>query len=125
MKNTSSTGSPAQSPDGKSLLNFCAKELEERKGMDIRTFHFENEEIPFDHALILSGMNPRHNRAMALHIEEKLKEEFQIRPLGKDADEEGRWIVLDYNDFLIHIFYDHTRSFYSLESLWEKMSSKK
>ena len=59
----------------------------------------------------------RQVRAIAERIEEQLREK-QIRMLHREGDREARWILLDYNDVIIHIFDEETWLYYNLEGLW-------
>jgi ribosome-associated protein len=67
--------------------------------------------------LICSGTSTRHNQTIADHIEETLRKEG-VRPLHVEGHSEGEWILLDYVDFVVHIFSARSREFYDLERLW-------
>ncbi len=70
-----------------------------------------------DHFLICTGTSTRHNQTIADSIEERLKREG-VRPLHIEGHSEGEWILLDYVDFVVHIFSARAREFYDLERLW-------
>ena len=70
-----------------------------------------------DYFLICSGTSTRHNQTIAEHIEETLKRQG-VRPLHIEGAAEGEWILLDYVDFVVHIFSARSREFYDLERLW-------
>jgi ribosome-associated protein len=70
-----------------------------------------------DYFLICTGTSTRHNQTIAEHIEETLKREG-VRPLHVEGVSEGEWILLDYVDFVVHIFSARSREFYDLERLW-------
>jgi ribosome-associated protein len=70
-----------------------------------------------DFFLILSGSSTRQAQALADHIEEVLGQQG-FRPLGREGGETGHWILMDYDDVIIHIFYEAARTFYDLEGLW-------
>jgi ribosome-associated protein len=70
-----------------------------------------------DYFLICTGTSTRHNQAIADHIEETLKRQG-VRPLHIEGHTDGEWILLDYVDFVIHIFSARAREFYDLERLW-------
>ncbi|MFN3477419.1 MAG: ribosome silencing factor, partial [Candidatus Methylomirabilales bacterium] len=70
-----------------------------------------------DHFLIVSAFTGRQVRAIAEKIEERLAK-VQARMLHREGYEEARWILLDYNDVVVHIFDEETRSYYDLEGLW-------
>jgi ribosome-associated protein len=56
--------------------------------------------------------------ALAEHIEETLKKEDGIRPLGVEGLRDGRWALLDYGDFVVHVFQTAVREFYNFDRLW-------
>jgi len=70
-----------------------------------------------DYFLICTGTSTRHNQTIAENIEEKLKK-VGVRPLHIEGYPEGEWILLDYVDFVVHIFSARAREFYDLERLW-------
>lgn len=72
-----------------------------------------------DYFLICSGNSDRQVQAIASHMEEKLGKEG-IHPLGIEGKREGRWILLDYGDVVVHIFFHPVREFYDLERLWSE-----
>jgi len=70
-----------------------------------------------DYFLICTGTSTRHNQSIADHIEETLKK-YGVRPLHVEGHTEGEWILMDYVDFVVHIFSARAREFYDLERLW-------
>jgi ribosome-associated protein len=70
-----------------------------------------------DFFLILSGTSTRQTQALADHIEETL-EKVGIHPRGQEGGETGHWILMDYDEVIVHIFYESVREFYDLEGLW-------
>ena len=70
-----------------------------------------------DAFIICSGRSNRQVNAVADHIERFLKNEG-IRPLSVEGRKEGHWVLMDYGNVVIHVFYTETRSFYDLEGLW-------
>ncbi len=74
-----------------------------------------------DFFVISSGRSKRQVLALAHHLEETLSR-AGIKPLGVEGLEEGLWVLMDYNDVVIHIFYHPFREFYDLEGLWAEAS---
>jgi ribosome-associated protein len=70
-----------------------------------------------DYFLICSGSSDRQVQAIAAFIEEELKKAGK-RPIGIEGERIGKWVLMDYGDIVIHIFYDPVRDFYDLERLW-------
>ncbi len=75
-----------------------------------------------DFFIICSGTSDRQVMAIADHVAEKLKKEG-ILPLGIEGANTGNWILMDYGDVIIHIFYEPTREFYDIERLWSDVPS--
>ena len=75
-----------------------------------------------DYFVICSGSNPRQVQAIADEVELRLKKIGQ-HPLNVEGYRQAEWVLLDYVDFVVHIFSDKARSFYDLERLWK--SAKK
>ncbi|MCI0470679.1 MAG: ribosome silencing factor [Candidatus Aminicenantes bacterium] len=71
-----------------------------------------------DYMIICHGHSTRQNSAIADDIQVKLKDEFNIKPFSVEGQRESEWVLLDYIDFLVHIFTEETRRKYSLEKLW-------
>jgi len=75
------------------------------------------EKSRLDYFIICSGQSSRHVQGIASFIEESLAKEG-IYPLGIEGFTQGSWILMDYNEVIIHIFYKPIREFYDLEGLW-------
>ncbi len=71
-----------------------------------------------DYFLICSGSSDRQVRTIAEAIEVKLKQDG-LRPLRSEGGADGGWILIDYGDFIVHVFSDEMRSYYDLERLWK------
>src|SRR5690606_38422845 len=74
--------------------------------------------LPFTDAfLLVSGRSERQVVAIAEEIEEQLLE-HGVKALRREGRAEGRWILLDFGDLVVHVFHDEDRMFYALERLW-------
>ena len=103
--------------DSKEKSIFCAQAALEKKAFDITILELKKDSSLTDYFLICSGRSDRQVQAIAQSIEKKMGEQG-IRPLGEEGIREGRWILMDYDDVVIHIFYDQVRRYYDLEGLW-------
>ena len=103
--------------DSKEKSIFCAQAALEKKAFDIAILELKKASSLTDYFLICSGRSDRQVQAIAQSIEEKMGEQG-IRPLGEEGMKEGRWVLMDYADVVIHIFYDQVRHYYDLEGLW-------
>ncbi len=70
-----------------------------------------------DYFILCTGTSTRHNQTIAEGIYEKLRKQG-VRPLHTEGQSEGDWILMDYVDFVVHIFTARSREFYDLERLW-------
>ncbi len=98
---------------------FCAETANDNKAIDLVMLELKNETALADYFIICNGTSDRHIKAMAENIEHKLKEKG-IKALGKEGMQESKWILLDYDDVIIHIFQKEERDFYDLERLWDE-----
>ncbi|MCE5211834.1 MAG: ribosome silencing factor, partial [Deltaproteobacteria bacterium] len=71
-----------------------------------------------DYMIICSGSSEREVQAIAQAIQQYLKK-AKISPLGVEGEANGQWILLDYDDVVISVFYEPVRTFYNLENLWD------
>ena len=103
--------------DSKTKLLLCLKAAIEKKAQDPVLLELKGISSITDYFLLCSGRSDRQVQAIAQGIEEDLKKKG-IRPLGQEGMVEGRWVLLDYEDVVVHIFLDPVRRFYDLEGLW-------
>jgi ribosome-associated protein len=71
-----------------------------------------------DAFVITSGRNQRQVRTLVEEIEEQVKADGGPSPLRIEGLHDGTWVLMDYGDFIVHVFLDETREFYDLEHLW-------
>ena len=71
-----------------------------------------------DFMVLCHGNSTRQNSAISDEIQKKLRKQFKLKPYGVEGEVEAEWILLDYIDFVVHIFSEETREKYSLEKLW-------
>jgi ribosome-associated protein len=105
----------ATGSETKSLL--CLKAAVEKKAQDPVLLELKGLSSFTDYFFLCSGKSDRQVQAIAQAIEEALKKEG-IRPLGQEGTLEGKWILLDFEDVVVHIFLEPVRKFYDLEGLW-------
>ncbi len=101
----------------KALL--CTAFALDKKAYDLELLHVAALTSLADYFLICTGRSDTQVRAIAQHIEEKLGE-AGIRPLSREGHSRGQWVLLDYADVVVHVFYQPIRTFYDLEGLWMK-----
>ena len=98
-----------------SALRAC----ENKKAGDIALLELEKGSSAFtDYFVICSGTNPRQIQAIADDVQEQLARDG-MRPLHVEGYKQADWVLLDYVDFVVHIFSESARKFYDLERLWK------
>lgn len=71
-----------------------------------------------DYMVICQGNSTRQNNAVADEIRKILRKEHKAKPFGVEGEREADWILLDYIDFVVHVFLEETRNKYAIEKLW-------
>lgn len=89
----------------------------DKKALDLDVLHVEKLTSIADYFIICSASSERQTQAIADGIETRLREE-KVKPALVEGTNPGRWILVDYGDFIVHIFTEECRRFYGLERLW-------
>jgi ribosome-associated protein len=89
----------------------------DRKAEELKVLHVGEVTHFTDYFLLCSGSNPRQVQAIADAVEERLRP-LGVRPLHVEGYPSGQWVLLDYGDFVMHVFLQERRRFYGLERLW-------
>jgi ribosome-associated protein len=106
------------STESNQLLLAAAAAAEDKKAEDIRILALDPSESGLtDYFLICNGTNDRQNLAISDEIELKLKREFGVYPNSVEGRRQAEWILMDYVDFIVHVFSPEKRAFYGLERL--------
>ena len=90
----------------------------DKKAIDVVVLDLRKAGGFTDFFVICTGTNPRQINAIADGVEETLKAEFGERPALTEGVEKSQWILLDYFNFVVHVFSRECRAFYELERLW-------
>jgi ribosome-associated protein len=104
-------------PSSRKKSLYCVRAALEKKAFDLVLLDLENISSFTEYFLLCSGRSDRQVQAIARSIGENLKKKG-IHSLGVEGFEEGKWILMDYDDVVVHIFLDPVRKFYDLEGLW-------
>jgi len=100
------------------LVQTAAAACEDKKGEDTRILELDPIDSGLsDFFLITSATNDRQAIAIADEIEHKLKKEFGVMPNSVEGRRQGDWSLLDYVDFVVHVFLSERRAFYDIERL--------
>ena len=100
------------------LALVAARVAEETRGTDVRVLDLRGLTDVFDYFVVATGSSRRQMHAMADEIEKAVKHDLHDRKRGGEGYEEGRWIVLDYGDVMVHLFDAEARAYWDLEHLW-------
>lgn len=95
----------------------AAEVAQDRKGRDVTVLDLRGLSSATDFFLLVTGTSDIHVRSIAENIMEELKRE-DVRPDHVEGVRGGRWVLLDYIDFVVHVFHPAARDFYQLERLW-------
>ena len=100
------------------LVQAAAKACEDKKGEDTRILELDPIDAGLsDFFLVTSASNDRQCIAIADEIEHRLKKQFGVFPNSVEGRRKGDWILLDYVDFVVHVFLAERRAFYDIERL--------
>jgi ribosome-associated protein len=106
-----------ESIDGKERLLLCINASLKRKAKNLTILNLKELSSFADYFIICSGTSDRQVQSIAASIHENLKE-YGILPLGIEGEKIGKWVLMDYEDVIIHVFYEPIREFYDIERLW-------
>ncbi|MBK5100384.1 MAG: ribosome silencing factor [Desulfobacteraceae bacterium] len=96
---------------------LCLRIIKERKAIDPILFEVGELTSITDYFLVASGNSSRQVQAIMRHLQRRMREKgFKV--YGIEGEREGHWVLMDYGDVVIHIFYQPSREFYDLEGLW-------
>jgi ribosome-associated protein len=107
------------SPQTRQHVARAVKAVEGKKGEDVVILELDRNSGAFtDYFVVCSGTNPRQIQAIADDVQKELSEAGQ-RPNSVEGYNQAEWVLLDYVDFVLHIFSERARKFYDLERLWK------
>jgi ribosome-associated protein len=98
-------------------LLLCINASLKRKAKNLTILNLKELSSFADYFIICSGTSDRQVQSIAASIHENLKN-YGIVPLGIEGENIGKWVLMDYEDVIIHVFYEPIREFYDIERLW-------
>ncbi|MFZ9952176.1 MAG: ribosome silencing factor [Vulcanococcus sp.] len=104
--------------DSHQLARLAAEACDDRKAGDIVLLRVEEISSIADWFVIATGFSDVQVRAIARSVEDRIEEETGRLPLRKEGQTEGRWVLLDYGEVIVHALTPEERSYYDLESFW-------
>jgi len=106
------------SPRARELVNIAAIAADSKQAEDLVALDVSGPLPLTDIFLLATGRNERNVVAIAGEIEDKMIE-AGAKPLRREGRAEGRWILLDFGDIVVHVFHEEDRMYYALERLWK------
>lgn len=100
------------------LVLEAAAAASSKKASRIVILDVSKQLVITDHFLICSGNTDRQVRTIADEVERQLLERHRLKPYRREGEREGTWTLLDYVDFVVHVFRKEERDYYELERLW-------
>jgi ribosome-associated protein len=100
-------------------LDIITKACEDKKGIDLKVLNITKLTPIADYFVIVSGNSSTQVMSIADEVEDKMLQAGS-EEIIKEGYQSGRWILLDFNDIIVHVFHKEEREFYDLERLWSK-----
>ena len=99
------------------LVRTAAQAASDKQAENIMAFDVSEQLVITDAFLLCSAPNDRQVRAVVDAIEDQLRA-VDTKPVRREGERDGRWVLLDYGEIVVHVQHEEERSFYALERLW-------
>ena len=109
---------PAENPRAQALARKIAQLVVDKKAKDVLILDVRGMTSYADYFVIASGESDRQVSAMADNVLSEMKKAENLRPIGHEGTETGQWVLIDYGEVVVHLFFEEVRAFYDLEGLW-------
>lgn len=101
------------------LNDLIIDAIQDIKGKNILKIDLRNiDESPTDFFIICEGESTTQVNAIAQNISKRVKQELGYLPFSKEGMDNAKWVLVDYFETIVHVFYPETRAFYDIEDLW-------
>ncbi len=104
-------------PRAVELVKAAAEAAADRLATDLVAFDVSEQLVITDAFLLCSGANDRQVKAIVDAVEDRLRE-LGAKPVRREGERDGRWVLIDYADIVVHVQHAEERAFYALERLW-------
>lgn len=101
------------------LINAAAQAAADKLAHDVVAYDVSDVLTLTDAFLLASAPNDRQVKAVVDAVEERLLKEHGVKPARREGEREGRWVLLDYVDIVVHVQHSEERVYYALERLWK------
>jgi ribosome-associated protein len=99
------------------LVHVAAQAASDKLANEIVAFDVSDQLFITDAFVLCSAPNDRQVKAIVDEIEDKLRE-VGAKPIRREGEREGRWVLIDYGDIVVHVQHDEERAYYALERIW-------
>lgn len=99
-------------------VQLAVRNASDKKAIDIRVLDLRQVATFTEFFIIATGANQRQVQAIADEITEQLKKQLDVRAIRVEGYSAGEWVLIDFGDFIVHVFDKDAREFYDLERLW-------
>lgn len=104
------------------LVHAAARAAADKLATDIIAFDVSEQLAITDAFVLASGSNDRQVKAIVDEVEDKLRE-IGAKPVRREGERDGRWVLIDYGEIVVHVQHEEERQFYALERLWRDCPS--
>ncbi len=101
------------------LMRIAAEAAAEKLANAIIGYDVSEQLVITDAFVLCSAPNDRQVQAIVDEIEKRLREDAGVKPIRREGQREGRWVLLDYIEIIVHVQHEEERVFYALERLWK------
>tara|TARA_B100001250_G_scaffold331682_1_gene296889 strand:- start:741 stop:1082 length:342 start_codon:yes stop_codon:yes gene_type:complete len=108
-----------------SWIGIALQAIEDKQGEDTTVIEVGEVIGITDYFVITSGNNKRQVRSLVEEVEDQIKQNNGPSPKRIEGNQDFKWVLMDYGDFLIHVFDTKERAYYQLEKLWSDMPTEK
>lgn len=116
---TASRRGQSRQTDSEQLNHLIVEGIRDKKGKNIVQLDLRKlGDAPADFFIICEGDSNTHVKAISDSIYKKVKEEMNTMPSHTEGSSNAKWILMDYFNTVVHVFYPETREFYEIENLW-------
>ena len=99
------------------LVHSAARAASDKQATNLLAFDVSEQLAITDAFLLASGSNDRQVKAIVDEVEDKLRE-IGAKPVRREGERDGRWVLIDYGEIVVHVQHEEEREFYALERLW-------
>ncbi|WP_028649840.1 ribosome silencing factor [Nocardiopsis sp. CNT312] len=101
------------------LVRVAAEAASDKLAQDIIAYDVSDQLVITDAFVLCSAPNDRQVRSIVDEVEDRLRIEAGAKPVRREGERDGRWVLLDYSDIVVHIQHEEERGYYGLERLWK------